>query len=289
MAVVARRGRVLVQKRHRRGVGHVHEFPGGGAEDGETWTAAAARELAEETGLEEADAVRCSVRAAGDGRRIAFVVFRSRSLDVPRETNGRRRQTFLWLAPGEIPLRDFHAADRDFVAGELPLVLGTTAGGNGGAIRIEPAGVEDAVAVHAVHVRAVRELCSGRYEPEVIDGWPHGRVPEAYLAPIRSGALFVARVGSRLAGFGEAAPGEVLAVYVDPELGGRGVGAALLAHAILRTGMGSDGAVRLESTLNAVGFYERHGFDAIGPATARRGGADVPVVRMVRKTTRGVA
>ena len=168
-------------------------------------------------------------------------------------------------------------------------MLGTTTGASGGAIRIEPAGVADSAAVHAVHGRAVRELCSGRYEPELIDGWLHGRVPEAYLAPIRSGAMFVARVGFRLTGFGEAAPGEILAVYVDPELGGRGVGAALLSHAILRAGLDSDGVLRLESTLNAVGFHERHGFDAIGPATARRGGTDVPAVRMVGKATRGTA
>ena len=38
MAVVVRRGLVLVQRRLRRHVGFVHEFPGGAVEAGETST-----------------------------------------------------------------------------------------------------------------------------------------------------------------------------------------------------------------------------------------------------------
>ena len=289
MAVVTRRGRVLVQGRYRRGIGYVHEFPGGAAAAGETWAVAAARELCEETGLRQREVVRCSVRAAEDDRRVAFVVFRSVSVEAPRETNGRRRQSFLWFPPYEIPLHDFHAADRGFIVEELPTVLETVSGSDCGAIRIEPAVAADAVAVHVLHARAVRERCSESCEPSVIDAWLNGRAPEAYLGPIRSGALFVARIGSRVAGFGEVASGEIVAVYVDPELGGQGVGAALLAHAMRRAGSGPDGTVRLDSTLNAVGFYARHGFSVAGPGTARRNGVDVPVVRMVREATRGAS
>ena len=125
MAVVARRGLVLVQRRLRRHVGFVHEFPGGAVEAGETWEAAASRELLEETGLREADVLLCSVQEGDDGRRVAFVVFDSRSTVPPSRTNDRRHQSFLWLASEAIPLHDFHAADRRFVAGELSAVLGT--------------------------------------------------------------------------------------------------------------------------------------------------------------------
>ena len=130
MAVVVRRGLVLVQRRHRRNVGFVHEFPGGAVEAGETWAAAASRELLEETGLRESDALLCSVQGGEDGRHVAFVVFDSRSSVPPSRTNERRRQSFLWLAPGAIPLHDLHAADRRFVTGELSTVLG--AGDHGG-------------------------------------------------------------------------------------------------------------------------------------------------------------
>lgn len=128
MAVVVRRGLALVQRRHRRGVGFVHEFPGGAIEAGETWASAARRELLEEAGLRGRGVVGSFVhRAEGDGR-IAFVVFRSNSTVPPHETSERRRQSFLWLAPEAIPPSDFHAADRHFIAEELPSVLRTLDG-----------------------------------------------------------------------------------------------------------------------------------------------------------------
>ena len=130
MAVVVRRGLVLVQRRLRRHDGFVHEFPGGAVEAGETWEAAASRELLEETGLRESDALLRSVHGGEDGRHIAFVVFDSRSIMPPSRTNDRRHQSFLWLAPEAIPLHDFHAADRRFITGELSAVLGT--GDHGG-------------------------------------------------------------------------------------------------------------------------------------------------------------
>jgi len=139
MAVVVRRGLVLVQRRHRGGIGFVHEFPGGAVEAGETWESAASRELLEETMLREHETVGCFVhRAEGDGR-IAFVVFRSRSDASPRETSERRRQSFLWLAPETIPSHDFHAADRRFIVEELPSVLrATTDRGRPTSAREEP-------------------------------------------------------------------------------------------------------------------------------------------------------
>ena len=126
MAAVVRDGRVLVQRRHRRGAGFVHEFPGGAVEAGETWESAAVRELVEETGLREADAVARFVHRAEGGRRIGFVVLDSRSDAPPVRTDERRRQSFLWLVPESIPLDDFHAADRRFIVGELPSALRAT-------------------------------------------------------------------------------------------------------------------------------------------------------------------
>ena len=152
---------------------------------------------------------------------------------------------------------------------------------NDSVMRIEPAVEDDAGVVHALHARAVRASCSAHYEPGVIKAWLDGRTPQGYLGPIRRGVLFVARTDGRIVGFGETAPGTVVAVYLDPGFGGRGAGSALLAHAVRRAGPGPDGAIRLESTLNAVGFYARHGFATEGPGTVRRNGTDVPIVRMV--------
>ncbi len=123
LAVLLRDGCVLVQRRHRAALGFVHEFPGGAVDAGETWVGAAARELFEETGLEERAAARCIVRAGENGRRVGFAVFVSGSVEPPRMTNARRRQTFHWFVPGDIPLTDFLAADRQFITHDLPALL----------------------------------------------------------------------------------------------------------------------------------------------------------------------
>jgi GNAT superfamily N-acetyltransferase len=68
-------------------------------------------------------------------------------------------------------------------------------------------------------------------------------------------------------------------MFVDPAWAGRGVGAALLSNAWERAA-GPGGVVRLESTLNAAGFYEHFGFHVLGRSTVRRNDVDVPIIVM---------
>ena len=84
--------------------------------------------LFEETGMGERRLIRCTVHPAEGGRRVAFVVFLSNSTEPPRRTNARRRQTFRWFASDEIPLLDFHAADRQFITRELPALVRRASG-----------------------------------------------------------------------------------------------------------------------------------------------------------------
>ena len=123
MAVVLRDGRVLMQRRWRRGIGFVHEFPGGRADDGESWANAACRELREETGLVETIVVRESVAPSRDGGTVAFVVLDLTTETPPRATSAYRHQTFEWFSPPAIPLADLAPADAAFVRDELPEVL----------------------------------------------------------------------------------------------------------------------------------------------------------------------
>jgi ribosomal protein S18 acetylase RimI-like enzyme len=139
----------------------------------------------------------------------------------------------------------------------------------------------DAQAICSLHLSAVRALCAPHYAPEVIEGWLRGRVPEGYLLGIRSGSMFVAEANAKVVGFGQSKPAEVLAVFVEPGSAGRGIGSLLLERALSDAGA-SNGVVRVESTINAVGFYEHHGFRVVGRGSQRRNDVDVPVVIMER-------
>jgi GNAT superfamily N-acetyltransferase len=148
------------------------------------------------------------------------------------------------------------------------------------ALSIRKATKADAPRLHELHTSSVRTLCSGHYAPEVIDGWLANRRPQGYLPPIERGDIFVAEQGSMIVGFGEAIPGAIIAVYVDPIAVKHGVGSAIMHHALEITRYGHVGPVRLEATLNAVGFYQRFGFHEVERSSVCRGQVAVPCVVM---------
>ncbi len=147
-------------------------------------------------------------------------------------------------------------------------------------LRIRQATDADAARLHELHTNSVRTLCKSHYAPEVIDGWLAKRSPQGYLPPIKRGDIIVAEQGSMIVGFCEAASGIILAVYVDPASAKQHVGRILLNHAIQIASCGHIGPIRLEATLNAIGFYERFGFRVLEPINVQRGSVAVPCVLM---------
>ena len=143
-------------------------------------------------------------------------------------------------------------------------------------IEVRVATPEDAEAIHLLHTRSVRALCVGDYSTDQIERWIEGRTPEGYLPAIEEGTMIVATVGSQVVGFGHGEPGRVRAVFVDPDAAGRGVGSRLLREALRLAGRGP---VLLESTLNAVAFYARHGFREIERRSVGRVPLEVVVMR----------
>lgn len=150
---------------------------------------------------------------------------------------------------------------------------------------IRQARASDAPRIHELHTISVRALCCGHYASGVIDGWLANRQPDGYLPPIQRGDLFVAEREKRVIGFGEAVAGTIVAVYVDPSAVNHGVGTAIIRHAIEKARLGHSGPIRVESTLNAVPFYERFGFRELARSSVDRGRVAVPVVVMERNDT----
>ena len=148
------------------------------------------------------------------------------------------------------------------------------------AVTIRSAKPVDAPTLHELHTASVRTLCAPHYDPHVIDGWLSNRTPAGYLPVIDAGRVIVAIVEDEIAGFGEAIPGEIRAIYVRPAYARRGVGSALLRRCLDMARPDQPGSIRLEATLNAVSFYERHGFSQIERITLPRNAVEIPVVVM---------
>lgn len=119
MAVVIRDGKVLIQQRFRRDKGMVFEFPGGSIDHGETPEQAAKRELWEETGLENLKLAGCQTILNEAGIQVHFVILNAPANVEPKKIEAARQQTFYWFKPREIPLKDFHHADIEFIEKHL--------------------------------------------------------------------------------------------------------------------------------------------------------------------------
>lgn len=147
-------------------------------------------------------------------------------------------------------------------------------------VLIRTATLDDASRLHELHTSSIRAICAGHYSRDIVEGWLLHRSPAGYAEPIERKAVFVAELNGEVVGFGEAAAGVIVAVYVDPSAIGQGVGRAILAHALNCARRDHAGPIRLESTLNACGFYKRHGFIEVKRATVKRNHVEVAVVVM---------
>ena len=160
-------------------------------------------------------------------------------------------------------------------------------------LTIGEASEANAEAIVSVHFAAVHGTAAGRYPPDVLAAWSPPVTPErvermrqAILSPALR--VVVARLGGTVVGFGSLfAEGGEWSLYVRPEAGRQGVGAALfgaLEEQAVRAGLTY---LEMDASLNAEAFYIRHGFIVLGYGTRRlQSGVEMACVRM-QKTLGG--
>jgi putative acetyltransferase len=143
----------------------------------------------------------------------------------------------------------------------------------------------DADALADLHRTSITQLCQEHYSSEQISAWTAPLRPELYRALMGRVEVSVFEEQGRLLGLGISDAGDALinAIYVHPDATRRNVGRALLMHletAILERGLND---VRLNATLNAVGFYERMGYTRVDLAMNKlANGVELPCVSMTK-------
>lgn len=128
---------------------------------------------------------------------------------------------------------------------------------------LRPARAGDGAALYEVTRRSVEALARSHYTPEQLSGWMGERTAATYEAVIAAGRTVVAEQEGVVVGFVDAEPGEVTRLFLLPEAAGQGLGRRLLAIGIEAARRDHAGPIRIEATLNAQSFYERHGFCAM--------------------------
>lgn len=166
-------------------------------------------------------------------------------------------------------------------------------------VEVREAEPADRRAIRDVHVASVRGLAADSYDDAVIEAWTgdEDRDPSVYAVDDEDAVFLVADDGGGVVGFGELADGpdatasydvvadaEIGAVYVAPDRAGEGVGSALLRELETRARPRGVSTVVLTASVNAVAFYEHHGYERVERTAYAFGeNASGPVVVMRKR------
>lgn len=134
----------------------------------------------------------------------------------------------------------------------------------------------DAEAVRSVHRESIEGLGREAYTDEQVAAWAKGCESADYAGSIESDetAFVVAEDGRDIVGFGSlrfespdayeaAVDAEVTGVYVHPSAAREGVGSRLYAELERRARARGVRTLGLSASLNAVPFYESHGYERV--------------------------
>ena len=140
---------------------------------------------------------------------------------------------------------------------------------------------DDALAIHNLHTRSVRGLCARDYPKEVIEGWLLGRSPDGYkVRGIAKKEMYVFEESGAIRGFSHVVPTCIVALFVDPDHAGRGVGRALFEHALALIRARDTIPHPFEATITALPFYLKMGCTEVRRSFVEKNHVKVETVLM---------
>jgi N-acetylglutamate synthase-like GNAT family acetyltransferase len=150
-------------------------------------------------------------------------------------------------------------------------------------VTIRKATQADRVGIYKVHRSAALELGASHYGAAELEAWVSHLRADLYEQAITTQEVVVAEADGAVVGFGQLnlETGVVEAVYVSPARAGQGVGASLL-HTLEQSAHAAGiEQLRLDASLNSVGFYEHMGYRAERAGVHQtRGGREIRCVHM---------
>ena len=142
---------------------------------------------------------------------------------------------------------------------------------------INKATTDQAERLFQIQIQAVVLGCAPYYPSEIIGVWNIGRSVAGMAKVIATGNIYSVHEADVIVGFIEILPSEIPGLFIDPNYHGKGYGSELLRFAIEKI---KKRPIMIQSTLNAVSFYSRHGFQKIATESVRRHDRDIYVVKM---------
>ena len=131
----------------------------------------------------------------------------------------------------------------------------------------------DEAGIHEAHMRSIREICVKDHGEEEIKGWGYRTLGNRWDEALKTGFVWVIELEDTIKGLGyirifdeDGAPKAHLhALYITPEVLGKGLGLKLAKLMIAKAKESGATSISLESSLTAHDFYKKLGFSDTGP------------------------
>ena len=129
--------------------------------------------------------------------------------------------------------------------------------------------LEDKQAVKDAHIRSIRQICSKDYTPAQIKAWAQpAYTDDVWVRAINQQLHQVVELNQIIEGFCHSTvhddgTGEILGLYLTPEVSGLGVGRAIAEQGLDYIKSLTPSKVVVESTITAKGFYQALGFKVL--------------------------
>lgn len=152
-------------------------------------------------------------------------------------------------------------------------------------MKIRRVTLEDLPEVASMHRASILDLCAQHYSAVELSLWTDALQPDKYTTLLVDREFLVAEEDGQILGFGvlDLSQSLINATYVSPKAVRRGVGRRLVEAMERLARQGAVSRLHLNSTLNAVPFYERLGYLQREAACNRLPtGAELPCVVMTK-------
>ena len=125
----------------------------------------------------------------------------------------------------------------------------------------------DYAEMDSVFRASAQAFCSQSYDAATITEWADQAWPDRFkLGKEKGDEQYVFTKDGRIICFGciNLSSEKLVSLFVHPEFSGQNVGEMMLEYVIARTATAGVKVLKLDSSINAVNFYKRHGFSEVG-------------------------
>ena len=130
-------------------------------------------------------------------------------------------------------------------------------------MKIRKASEADKENISNLHIASIKKLCSNHYTHEQLNAWTSVLTPSVYDQALKKKIVLVAYDSQQnLLGLGilDIENSEISAIYINPDVAGKGIGTTLLNELELTARSSKIIRITVHSTLNAKNFYMNHGY-----------------------------